>query len=78
MARAKVRYWAVCYAHVCRWSRAASASEAAMDTFGVRLDDRMTVVEAPWNPRYAAQYRKMEFLEEVAKLHKDRTGHVIK
>ena len=71
-------YYAVCYAHVCRWEKAKSATQAAMLAFGIADSERMTVMEATFNPKYASQKKKKEFLEKIEARHKEKTGNTIK
>lgn len=72
------KYYAVCYAHVCRWEQAGSESEAARLAFGLVDAERMTVREFPGNPKYMPVYRRSAWLTELFQRHKEKTGNEIK
>lgn len=69
-----MKYWAVCYAHVCRWEKASTATEAAKLAFGVVASDRMTIRQFPSNPKYMSYKKRQEFLEPLYKRHEEKTG----
>ncbi len=74
----RAKYFAVCYAHVCRWEKAKTATEAARLAFGMVDPDRMTVREFPANPKYMPLKVRVPFLEALFARHKEKTGSEIK
>lgn len=71
----KKKYYAVAYANAVRYSHAVTAADAALQAYGIVDADRMTVREFPGNPKYAPNYKKKEFMENLAKRHKEKTGN---
>lgn len=74
----RMKYYAVCYGHVCRFEKASSGAEAARLAYGMVDVTRMTVQEVGGSPRYMSQKKRKEFLEVIAARHKAKTGEVIK
>ncbi len=69
--------YAVCYAHVLRYSKAADEKAAARDAFGVDLDNRITIARMPKSPKYMSHKAIVEFQRPLAKKHFHRTGNVL-
>lgn len=79
----KKRYWAVCYAHVCRWAGPClTGSDACHEAFGVRPDhwhaQFLTAWPFPNNPKYMPLYKRKEFLEKLFARHLEKTGNEVK
>ncbi len=69
-------YYAVCYGHAVRYSKASTPEEAAKDAYGVKLDGRITIKEMR-NPKSYSHKRHMEFLAPLAVKHFHRTGSIL-
>lgn len=72
-----MKYYAVCYGHVCRFEKASTAAEACRLAFGLVDTDRMTVRTLPVNPIQLSFIKRKAFLEPLYKRHKEKTGSVI-
>lgn len=71
-------FYAVAYAHVCRYEKADDPAHAILLAFGVReAEDRATVRRLPKSPRSMSKKALREEQRLLAKRHFHRTGSVL-